>query len=57
MILNRGSRRKLHKEDDAGCGAQTAAEVPGKMEQSEARVGNSMRKGRKIRELRTHSGS
>ena len=57
MIPNRVSGRKLHKEADAGCGAQTAAEVPGKTEQSEAREGNSVSKGRKIRELRTHSES
>lgn len=56
MIPNSGSGRKLHKEADAGCGTQTAAEVPAKMEQSEAGEGSSVSKGRKIREFRMHSG-
>lgn len=56
MIPNSGSGRKLHKEADAGRGTQAAAEVPAKMEQSEAGEGSSVSKGRKIREFRMHSG-
>lgn len=56
MTSNRGSKRELHGEADAGHGAQRVTEVSAKTEQREAGVGSVLSKGRKRRELRMHPG-